>query len=240
MGREVDYYALDLSRSELQGCISSLSDLSLKHVGCYGLLGTYDDAQTWLQTPDVVERPKCILSLGSSIGNMPSSEAGSFLAGFSETLRRQKASVSPQYQRSESSMIIGIDPCKDETQVRKAYNDPSKLNAKFVLNSLARANDILGYTAFEPKDWEVHGEWVDDGYHQWLVPLSEVAFEDTVIKAGERVHIVQSQKYSAEERSLLWKKAGLKEVHGWPSQDASFSTFLHLFPLPWCNSLPRP
>jgi uncharacterized SAM-dependent methyltransferase len=65
-GKEIDYFALDLSRAELERTLAQVPPF--KHVRCHGLWGTYDDGREWLQSPEVAARPKCILSLGSSIG----------------------------------------------------------------------------------------------------------------------------------------------------------------------------
>ncbi len=65
-GKEVDYYALDLSQKELERTLAQLPAYS--HVSAHGLLGTYDDGREWLKSPSVASRQKCILSLGSSIG----------------------------------------------------------------------------------------------------------------------------------------------------------------------------
>lgn len=64
--KPIDYYALDLSRDELERTLAELPQF--QHVACHGLLGTYDDGREWLK--DVGDRPKCILHLGSSIGEL--------------------------------------------------------------------------------------------------------------------------------------------------------------------------
>ena len=65
-GKRIDYYALDLSRKELERTLAQLP--TYKHVRAHGLLGTYDDGREWLRKPSNAARQKCILSLGSSIG----------------------------------------------------------------------------------------------------------------------------------------------------------------------------
>lgn len=65
-GKEIDYYALDLSREELERTLAQVP--SYKHVKCHGLLGTYDDGRDWLKATENTNRQKCILHLGSSIG----------------------------------------------------------------------------------------------------------------------------------------------------------------------------
>lgn len=65
-GKIVDYYALDLSRKELERTLAHLP--AFKHVRCHGLHGTYDDGREWLKSPGILERQKCLLNLGSSVG----------------------------------------------------------------------------------------------------------------------------------------------------------------------------
>lgn len=64
--KDVDYYALDLSLKELRRTLEQLP--TFKHVRCHGLYGTYDDGLDWLKLPENQARPKCVMSLGSSIG----------------------------------------------------------------------------------------------------------------------------------------------------------------------------
>jgi len=64
--KDVDYYALDLSQQELERTLAQLP--AYQHVHARGLLGTYDDGREWIKQPSIASRPKCILSLGSSIG----------------------------------------------------------------------------------------------------------------------------------------------------------------------------
>jgi len=65
-GKDVDYYALDLSLKELKRTLEQVP--KFKHVKCHGLHGTYDDGLDWLKLPENKDRPKCVMSLGSSIG----------------------------------------------------------------------------------------------------------------------------------------------------------------------------
>lgn len=66
LGKEIDYYALDLSLKELRRTLEQVPPFG--HVRCHGLHGTYDDALEWLKMPENTARPRCIMSLGSSIG----------------------------------------------------------------------------------------------------------------------------------------------------------------------------
>jgi uncharacterized SAM-dependent methyltransferase len=66
-GKNIDYYALDLSLNELERSLQKTP--TFKHVKCHGLHGTYDDGLEWLKNPENASRPKCVLWLGSSIGS---------------------------------------------------------------------------------------------------------------------------------------------------------------------------
>jgi uncharacterized SAM-dependent methyltransferase len=72
-----------------------------RHIKCFGLHGTYDDALEWLKSPEVEAKPKTILWLGSSLGNFKRHEVPPFLSGFGDALQ------------IDDTMLIGIDSCKD-------------------------------------------------------------------------------------------------------------------------------
>jgi len=111
IAKDVDYYALDLSSKELKRTLEQVP--TFKHVRCHGLLGTYDDGLDWLKMPSNKSRPKCVMSLGSSIGNFHRHEAAAFLRGFAEILQ------------SSDSMLIGLDATDDPGKVYHAYNGQS-------------------------------------------------------------------------------------------------------------------
>jgi L-histidine Nalpha-methyltransferase / hercynylcysteine S-oxide synthase len=119
-GKEIEYYALDLSRTELERTLAQVPPL--KHVSCHGLLGTYDDGRQWLKQPSILSRSKCILHLGSSIGkiltrgwfdtqltpftgNFDRDEAAEFLKSFADVLR------------PSDRMLLGVDACCDPAKV---------------------------------------------------------------------------------------------------------------------------
>ncbi|KAI2624386.1 C-type lectin protein [Hypoxylon sp. NC1633] len=199
-GKMIDYYALDLSEDELSRTLAQLPNF--RHVQCHGLLGTYDDGREWLKQPQISPKRKCVLSLGSSIGNFHRDEAASFLKGFADVLQ------------PADSFLIGLDSC----------TDPSKIY--FILNGLAHANAVLGHRAFELDDWQVIGEYVYDnegGRHQaFYSPIHDTVVLGETIKAQERVQVEQSLKYSKEGCSNLWRSAGVIEADRWMTQDEDY------------------
>ncbi|KAB5572344.1 C-type lectin protein [Coniochaeta sp. 2T2.1] len=207
--KRVDYYALDLSRTELERTLAQVP--SYRYVKCRGLLGTYDDGREWLRRPENVSRRKCILSLGSSIGNFHRDDAADFLRTFGDVLQHG------------DGMLIGLDGCDDPAKVYHAYNDGKGLTHEFVLNGLWHANEIIGHEAFTPGDWKVIGEYVFDnegGRHQaFYAPIRDTVVMGELIRAHERIQVEQSLKYSQAETARLWSLAGMTEVKQWKFQN---------------------
>ena len=198
-GKNVDYYALDLSLPELQRTLAAVPKGTLKHVQCHGLLGTYDDGLAWLQSSENQQRKKCIMWLGSSLGNFTRPEAANFLKSFSKILGGQDA------------MLIGVDACQDKDKVYHAYNDKEGITHEFVRNGLNQANRLLGKDVFKQDNWEVVGEYDEaHGRHQaFYCALTDLDIEDVHITAGERIRVEESYKYSLLQSSQLWQGAGL-------------------------------
>ena len=173
-----------------------------KYVRCHGLLGTYDDGLAWLKKPQNIQKPKCILWMGSSIGNLGRSEAADFLRGFSEVLG------------SQDIMLIGIDACQDRDQVFQAYNDKEGKTREFYYNGLKHANHLAGKDIFKLNDWVVFGEYDEEaGRHQaFYSPVKNVTVEGTPVIAGERIKFEESYKYSSLQSEELWLHAGLKPL----------------------------
>lgn len=108
---------------------------------------------------------------------------------------------------------------------------------RFILNGLENANEILGEEAFNPDEWMVIGEYVYDvegGRHQaFLAPTRPTDVLGSRIMPHERVWIEQSLKYSEEEKTKLWKLAGLTEMGYWSRGDEygrSHSPMMHIPP----------
>lgn len=226
--KPVDYYALDLSLPELHRTLASVSPGTYTHVRCHGLLGTFDDGRAWLQRPENMQMPRYIVSLGSTLGSFVRADAAAFLAGFADILKCGSESLASQQTScaASSCMIIGLDACKDEAKIFRAYNDASGTNMGFIANALQHANLVLGYTAFRRDDWYVQGEWnpLSGSHDQFVIPCRDIdLFEGVSLKAGEKILVVQSFKYDAEDKTRLWREAHLTEVGRWNNDDGSYS-----------------
>lgn len=163
-----------------------------------------------------------MLSLGSTLGSFQRHEVTDFIKSF--TASESTTGRSPSY-------LIGLDGCKDPDRVFKAYNDPEGANQRFVKNGLYRANQILGYDAFDLDHWHVKGVWeAENGRHsQYYYPDTDLSLGDRdgiqVVPAGKSMLAVQSHKYDVNDQNELVERAGLDVVDSW-SSGQGYSEFL--------------
>lgn len=195
----MDYFALDLSFSELQRTFAELKTSEFKYVHFNAFHGTYDDGLAWLAKPENSGRVTCIMSLGSSIGNFSRSDAANFLHGYSHVLG------------PADLFMIGIDGTTDGDRVFKAYNDSKGVTEQFYRNGLDHANELLGYEAFKQNEWAIEGEYVEESHQHKAsyIALTDISVEGIKIKKGEKVPFEHSDKYTEEEADALWYGAGL-------------------------------
>jgi L-histidine Nalpha-methyltransferase / hercynylcysteine S-oxide synthase len=198
-GKNVDYYALDLSLEELHRTFTAVSSDAYLHVRFHGLHGTYDDALAWLQNPENRKKATCVLSMGSSIGNFSHSDAAEFLGRFAQILGPRDC------------MMIALDACKDMQKVFDAYNDSKGITQQFYKNGLAHANQTLGYEAFKEDDWQIETLYDEAGgrHLAFYVPIRDVRIQDVDLHKGEKILFEEACKYRPEEQDQLWRKAGL-------------------------------
>ena len=232
LGRPADYYALDLNQFDLERSLAIIPPGTFQHIRCRGLLGTYDDARSWLKRSESLQKPKCILFLGSTIGSFNRSEAAEFLTSFVDAANSSSSQRNPT--ESELTLIVGLDACKSREKLERAYNDPdggpNGVYTRFIMNSLTHANSLLGYEAFPQQDWRSQGSWNEEAgcYERHLIPLKDVIFEGTCFKVGSKLFLCHSYKYSPSERRQLWEKSGLEERFQCSTDDGCYGKYSDL------------
>lgn len=211
LGKEVDYFALDVSFTELQRTLSAIPPGTFRHVRCFGLFGTYDNAREWLQRPGIATRSKTLLFLGSTLGGFQRDEAAAFLSSF--------VPESPQPGEVLPSFLLGLDGCKHPQRVHDAYNDSEGVNRRFVRHGLERANEIIGDEVFDLEKWDVVGCWdqARGCHNQCYVAKENLCLAGVAVPAGRRILAIQSHKYDAADRETLCRAAGLGLVDLWSS-----------------------
>lgn len=197
--KHVDYYALDLSYSELERTFAEVDTNTFKFVKFNGFHGTYDDGLAWLAQSKNKDKVNVIVSLGSSIGNFTRDEAAEFLKSYSTTLE------------PTDRVIIGLDATTDAQKIFAAYNDREGITEKFYRNGLDHANSILGYEAFKQTEWEVLGEFVkvENKHMASYVALADVEIEGISIKKGEKMPFEHAHKFAGQLSDSLWHDAAL-------------------------------
>jgi EasF-like predicted methyltransferase len=198
-GKAIEYFALDLSLSELERTFSEIPVNEFRHVKFSALHGTYDDGLAWLSRTVSPTTPTCILTLGSSIGNFSREEAARFLQGFANVL-------SPA-----DLLLVGLDACQAPERVYRAYNDSQGLTHRFYRNGLDHANKLLGDEAFKQEDWDVVGQYNEvEGRHEaFYQALGDVSVAKTTFKKGDKLKLEEAYKYSTNQSDKLWHAAGL-------------------------------
>lgn len=211
-GKDIEYYAVDLSLPELKRTFAEIPTAGYQHVQCFGLHGTYEHALEWLKSAHIREKPKTILWLGSSLGNFERHEVPSFLAGFRDAIQ------------PGDSMLIGIDSCKDAERVYHAYNDREGVTHDFILNGLEHANRVMGENVFNHGEWEAIGEYDQKTgrHHAFVSPLKDIVIDGVSIPKGERIRIEESYKYSRDEIVHLWEGSGLISNAVWANNGGDY------------------
>jgi dimethylhistidine N-methyltransferase len=164
-----------------------------------------------------VDGPKCLLFLGSSLGNYTPSQASELLRTLADAMT------------ADDRLILGTDLVKDRAALEAAYNDAQGVTAQFNLNLLARINRELGgdfdlaqfahraiYRA-ERERIEMHLESLRNQRARVAAAQLTVAFE-----AGEWIHTENSHKYSPASLRALAESAGFCEESAWTDPEERF------------------
>lgn len=119
------YLPVDISDRILKNSVLQLQTQYSDFEIC-GLLGTYDQALTYLASS--LEELQIIFFLGSSMGNFNQQESDHFFHKISQTLK------------SGDYFLLGVDLQKSPEILEAAYNDSQGVTADFNLNMLAHLN----------------------------------------------------------------------------------------------------
>lgn len=212
------YMPIDISRSALEESTAALLQ-DYPALEIHAVAGDYLDTLQHLDAP--AGRPRLILWLGSSIGNLDRPDAAAFL-------RRVRGTMS-----TGDRVLVGIDLRKDRAVLEPAYDDAQGITARFNLNLLARINRELG-GRFDLQRFRHHALYDADAgrIEMYLVSTQDqpVRIEDLELTvpfaAGEAVHTENSYKYSMDEIETLASEAGVRIDEQWLDAGRRFSVNL--------------
>ncbi|CEH17507.1 hypothetical protein CBOM_03925 [Ceraceosorus bombacis] len=229
----VNYYALDLDRSELVRTLGELhdqergaSDTKDKHhftiydgaVALNGIWATYDQGLEYVGQGGLApkqgqkEGQRCFLWLGSSCGNLDRRELADFLHASSE-----------KALRPGDSLLISIDRRNKPEDVAAAYHDANGTTEKFILEGLVHANRVLGKDVFQNGAWRYHDRYNElEGRHESYYQSTKAQTlnvpgeaEAIHIEEGELILVEVSYKHSELEIHDVLDQAGLRVVQRW-------------------------
>jgi dimethylhistidine N-methyltransferase len=162
---------------------------------------------------------------GSTIGNFRPPEAEAFLARVAEVVR------------PGGGLLIGVDLRKDPDVLRRAYDDPEGVTARFNLNLLRRLNRELG-ADFNLGAFHHEARWDDDAGCIEMHLVSETEQTVTVggeafdFEEGETIHTEYSYKYTLDGFAERAARAGWRVDAVWTDERDYFSVqFLSVPPV---------
>ncbi len=178
-------------------------------VGLNGLWATYDTGLDFIGKGGLKqastaagaqeEGQRCLLWLGSSIGNFDRKAAAEFLA-----------KTAQDSMRAGDTMLISIDRRNKPADVALAYNDPAGLTADFIMNGLDHADRALGGNVIDRRKFEYFDRYnAREGRHESYYRAKEAheirvpgLTEPIKIQQGELIHMEASYKFGERETSI--------------------------------------
>ncbi|KAJ2502571.1 hypothetical protein GGH96_000975 [Coemansia sp. RSA 1972] len=232
----VTYYAIDVMPQPLHESMVKLAP-RFANISFCALCGTYDEVLPRLRKS---ARPKTVLWLGSSIGNLHTPEVVEFLTKISQNV-----------MTANDAILIGMDKQKPTDVIMHAYHDSLGITAKFELNILPHINQLVAdYVAqqsgsnsnntvnnlFDMENFRYVGVYDENiGRHDAFLEACEDAVvrwpcsiaaqvkdicgsdEDVIIKRGERLYVESAYKYSDSAAEVLAQATGLTFSATWIS-----------------------
>ncbi len=153
---------------------------------------------------------------GSTIGNFESADAQALLRAISTMLD------------PGDGLLIGVDLVKDEAVLRAAYDDREGVTAAFITNVLARLNRELDGD-FDLGAFDYLAEWQPGPSRMAMFLVSNrdqlvrVAGERHGFRAGERLLIEYSHKYTPERFAAFAEDTGFRVDRVWTDANRHFS-----------------
>lgn len=237
----IQYYALDLDKSELERTLDELSkqkaisDSERKRqqtvmdgtVGINGMWATYDQGLQFLGEGGLakgsdVEGKRSFLWLGSSIGNFDRRGAAEFLENAAKSA-----------MRPGDTMLISMDRRNNASDIAAAYNDEAGLTREFIMQGIHHADKILGGGVLDASKFEYFDrynatEGRHESYYRALVDQTVRIPNVTPIEIerGELIHVESSYKYNEREALDIFDYAGLRIVDRWTDSNCRYDMWL--------------
>ncbi len=193
-----EYVLLDISMQSLEKAVELLeAEFPQKEIT--GICSDYLSSESLPMSGN--QSRSMIVFLGSTIGNMETSDAERFLASCSRQMK------------NEDLLFIGVDMKKDLKVLLSAYNDSSGVTAEFNLNLIRRISEEFGVDI--PEGTFMHRAVYNESLGRIEMHLDckadlSLDLEGTLIRfrEGESIHTESSYKYSPEEFGKMLLASG--------------------------------
>jgi L-histidine N-alpha-methyltransferase len=212
-GMKIDYYPVDISEKAMLLLMKNIYDTDYLKIN--GVVGDYFAGLRHVQS--ISSKPKLVLFLGSSIGNMEMAEATAFL----KVLKRNLKSC--------DSVLIGFDQKKSAEILNRAYNDSAGYTTQFNLNILERMNRELGanfdlqhfqhYGFYNPRSGAMESHLISQRDQMVYVQDLKRSFH---FERFEPLHLEYSFKYLPSDIEALAETAGFTSIRHFTDEKAYF------------------
>lgn len=216
-GKDITYRPIDISAHAVNDLVGKLQT-EVPNLKVEGEVGDYFNVLGKLQNS---ARPKLILFLGSTIGNMAFEKAVRFL------------SMIANFMKDEDVLLIGFDLMKDPDVIRAAYDDKDGYTAAFNLNLLHRINHELGgnfdvskfrhYPVYNPHTGTAKSYLISEEKQTVSIEGLNAAFQ---FEAWESIHTEISQKYNLSSFNSIAEAANLQYVKQFTDERDYFADVL--------------
>lgn len=213
----VTYHPIDVSEILVQSSKSLLNEFEGLNIN--GTIGEYEESLAVINS--LIDGPKMIIFLGSSIGNFSPSEAHKLIAHISSCMNEN------------DTLLIGFDLVKDTEVLNAAYDDETGITAKFNINLLERINNELGGNF--NTDRFTHKAYFDEELSRVEMHLvseksQKVEIKDIDIEIsfekGETIHTENSYKFTRPMINELASSSGLSVINKWNDSQNYFELCL--------------
>ncbi|HEY1025044.1 MAG TPA: L-histidine N(alpha)-methyltransferase [Sphingobacteriaceae bacterium] len=196
------YYPIDISTQIIQ-YLEQMMPERLPGLKIRGLNGEYFEMMTEIKS--LSAKPKVVLFLGATIGNMTPPNAERFCLSLREQLNKGDL------------VLMGFDLRKNPWIIFNAYNDHGGITREFNLNLLNRINNELDgnfnldhFEHFENYDPET------GACKSYIISLADqkvrISDEQIDFEENENIFVETSQKYTLEQTDQMALKAGFKPL----------------------------
>ncbi|PYH48571.1 uncharacterized protein BP01DRAFT_389173 [Aspergillus saccharolyticus JOP 1030-1] len=226
-GKEVQYYAVDVSESALRTSLRALQ----AEMNCFptirisGLIGTYDDCVDWItNNPATAHAPSVtFLWVGNSVANLSKAEASNLMGSF-----RQACCTAGIQCR----FLVSADACTDASKLIKAYNPRFGPSCSFLRHGIQHVNRLFGMSLFEDAIWDCTIEYDRQASEilAFYSPKVDVAWAldsgPVTVHQGEMIFFFRSGKWNEEQMGNIARQSGFQVSQVWKDSQEEYGFYL--------------